>query len=289
VSSMTLGTAFAFKDLDEGQKEAVMALKDRGVVTGMDSGHFVPKGTITYAQTVQMLVKGFDLNMDTLRFIKQPLATDIYKNIANDAWYANAFIVAHYNGIPISADVKPNAIITREQFSDLLIHALERKGDFPTIKMFITIADEAQITPELQGGIQRLLLYKIVELDKAGKIYPKREVTRGEAANWIYRAIDFVAAHTAKPAPTPVVENVSVTVEKVNDDIDKITLSRGEKPNAGYGIEINSIRYEQGGNAVITYTLTEPNPDMMYAEVITEAKAVTYVPSKYKATAEPAM
>jgi hypothetical protein len=285
VSSMTFGTAFAFKDLDEAQKASIMALKDRGVVSGVDSEHFVPKDKISYAQTIQMLVKGFGLNMDTMRFIKQPVASELFKNVPNDAWYAEAFIIAHYNRIPIPADVKPNAILTREQFSDLLIHVLERKGDFPMIKMFIAISDEDQITPELQGGIQRLLLHKIVELDKDGKIYPKREVTRGEAAAWIYKTIQFIDAHAQKPA---VVEDVSVIVERVNDDVDKITLSRGEKPNAGYGIEINSIRYEQDGHAVVTYILTEPDPDKMYAAVITVPKAVTFISSQYKAAAEPA-
>jgi hypothetical protein len=131
VGSLSIGTAFAsFTDIDDAQKEAISILKDRGLVNGIDSKHFAPKGKISYAQSVQMIVKGLDLNMDLLRFNKEPLATDTYTNIPNNAWYANAFIIAHYSGLEIPKDVNPNAIITREQFGDLLVRALEKKGNY---------------------------------------------------------------------------------------------------------------------------------------------------------------
>ncbi|WP_175532595.1 protease complex subunit PrcB family protein [Paenibacillus sp. yr247] len=66
-----------------------------------------------------------------------------------------------------------------------------------------------------------------------------------------------------------------------------MTLSRGSMPNAGYGIEINNIRFDQNGQALITSTLRDPQPDEAYADVMTEAKAVTYVSSKYNVVAEP--
>ena len=114
---------------------------------------------------------------------------------------------------------------------------------------------------------------------------PKAELTRGEAAGWIYNAIRVLETHIQKPAP---VEDVSVTVEKVTDDVNKVTLSRGQKPNSGYSIAIQNVRFDKNGQAVISYTLQDPKPDTMYADVITEAKAVTYVSSAYKAVAEPA-
>jgi hypothetical protein len=155
--------------------------------------------------------------------------------------------------------------------------------------MFIQFNDEAQITPALQGSSQRMVLYKIAELDKNGNFNPKAELIRGQAAAWLYNTIQFIETHTSIPAPTPApTEEVTVKVEKVSEDVNKVTLSRGEKPNAGYGIAINSIRFEQDGQAIITYTLVEPDPNKMYAQVITEAKVETYVSSKYKAVAEPA-
>lgn len=285
VGSLSLGTAFAFTDIDDSQKKAITILKDRGIVSGIDSQHFAPKGKITYAQSIQMVVKGLNFNLDRMRFIKQPLASDFYTNVANKAWYADAFIIAQYSGLAIPKDVNPNAMITREQFGDLLVRALEKKGNFPLVKMFIQFNDEAKITPELQGSLQRMVLYKIAELDKNGNFDPKAEVKRGQAATWVYNTIQFLDNHNSAPAPT---DEVAITVEKVSDAVNKVVLSRGEKPNAGYGIKINSIRFEADNKAVISYTLIEPDPDKMYAQVITEAKAETFVSAKYTAVAEPA-
>ncbi|MDR6549842.1 S-layer homology domain-containing protein [Paenibacillus qinlingensis] len=282
-STLAFSSAYAFTDLEEGQATAVLALKERGIVSGFDNLHFVPKGKISYAQSVQMIVKGLNLNLDNMKFIKQPLASDSYTNIPNDSWYANAFVIAHYHNLDIPKDVNPNATITREQFGNLLVKALETKGQFPLVKMYIPINDEDQLTVDYQGTIQRLLLYKITALDGNGNFKPKTELTRGEAANWLYNAIRVLEAHVQKP---PQVEEVKVTIEKVNADVNKVVLSRGEKPNAGYGIRIDSIQFPTEGQAIVKYTLLDPKPDHMYAQVITEAKAETYVSSKYEVKAE---
>lgn len=285
ISSLTFSSVFAFSDLEEGQSEAIVALKNRGIVSGIDSEHYVPKGKISYAQSVQMIVKGLNLNMDKIRFIKQPLASDTYANVPNDAWYADAFIIAHYNGLEIPKDVNPNATISREQFGDLLVRAMETKGNFPLVKMFIVIKDEDQININYQGTLQRLLLYKITQLDQDGKFNPKTELTRGEAANWVYQAIQFVESHAQNQAPA---SEVSVKVEKVNDEVNKVTLSK-EMPNPGYGITIQGIEFQNDGQAVIRYTIQKPKPGMMYPQVITVAKAETFVSSKYTAIAKPSV
>jgi len=281
--SIGVSSVFAFQDLDSGNKDAVLSLKDRGVVSGVDKEHFAPKSKISYAESIHLIVKAFKLNMDNLRFIKEPVASDIYTTIPNDAWYANDFIIAHYNGLEIPKDVNPASVMTREEFGYLLVTALEKQGNYPLIKLYISIEDNDSIKPEYQGALQRLLLYKITELDKDGRFNPKGELTRGQAAVWVHRALSFVEKHAEKPAPA---ENVTLSVEKVNDKLSQITLSRGEKPNAGYGITITGIRFVDDGHAVITYRLTDPKPDEMYAQVITEPKAVTYVASSYEVTAE---
>ncbi|OCT13638.1 hypothetical protein A8709_18790 [Paenibacillus pectinilyticus] len=91
------------------------------------------------------------------------------------------------------------------------------------------------------------------------------------------------------PNETSHANEITVTIDKINDDVNKVTLSRGQKLNAGYGMDINTIHFESNGQAVITYTLRNPQPDEAYAEVITEAKVVTYLSSKYKPVAEQAV
>jgi len=280
--SIGAGSAFAFQDLDSDNKEAVTALHSRGIISGMDNEHFAPKSKLTYAQGIHLIVKAFGLNMDNLRFIKQPVATDIYTSIPNDAWYAEDFIISHYNGLEISREVNPASAMTREQFAFHLVTALEKKGDFPMLKILINVKDNDQITPDYQGAVQRLLAYKFAELDKNDSFNPKGELTRGQAAVWIHRAVTYLENHMEKPAPA---EEATLKVEKVNDELNKITLSRGEKPNSGYDIVITSIQFTDSAHAVVTYKLTEPDPAKMYAQVVTEPKATTYVSSSYEVTA----
>ncbi|MBP1156881.1 MULTISPECIES: S-layer homology domain-containing protein [unclassified Paenibacillus] len=284
LGSLTAGSSFAFVDLDQDHKTPIMTLKERGIVSGMDGKHFVPMGKVSYAQAVHMLVNGLDININAMLFVKAPQATDYYTNIPNDAWYAQSFVNAHLNGLPIPKDVDPNGTITREQFADLMIHAMDTKGTYPVIKMLIIFEDEKEIDAKLSYSIQRIVLHQIAKVGEDRKFYPKREMTRGEAAVWVHNAIRLVESHAEHPAQQ---EQVKVSVEQANDDVNKVVLSRGQKPTAGYGITIDAIRFEHDGRAIITYSLTDPKPDSMNATVITEPKAETYVSSKYKPVAEP--
>jgi hypothetical protein len=76
-------------------------------------------------------------------------------------------------------------------------------------------------------------------------------------------------------------EEIKVSVDKVNDAVNKVTLSIGQKPNAGYDIQIVRIDFKDE-YALITYHLTAPEDGKNYADVITEPKAVTYLASDYK-------
>jgi hypothetical protein len=69
-------------------------------------------------------------------------------------------------------------------------------------------------------------------------------------------------------------EKIEVSVEKMNENVNKVMLSREEKPDQGYTIAIDTIHFEQDGRAVIRYSLQEPKPDQMYADVINVLKAV---------------
>ncbi|SFK96770.1 S-layer homology domain-containing protein [Paenibacillus sp. 1_12] len=281
LSTVSTGSVFAFTDLDATEKEPIMMLKEKGIVDGVDSTHFAPRRPISYAQSVSLLVKGLNLNLDTMRFIKKPEASDYFTNVPNDAWYAEAFIIAHLNGLNIPKNVDPSATITREQYADLLIHAMDKKGTFPVILMYIGFADEDQIDKAYINSMQLLYLHKIAKTEEKRMAYPKREMTRGEAAVWVSHTIQFLKAHSVN-LTNPQQDEVTVAVDSINADLNKITLSRGITPNPGYGIKIEGIRFQTDGTAQIQYSLTEPQPGMMYPQVVTESKAETFLSSKYK-------
>jgi hypothetical protein len=282
-------TALAFQDIEgHAAQDSIEALQQAGIVSGVDENRFDPEREVTYAQAVQMIVKGLKLNIDHIRFIKKPEASDYFLNVPNDAWYAEAFIIAHLNGVPIPKDVDPDSQITREQFAHLLMQTVLSKGDYAFIKIFMVIADEADIDPSYMGSIQYLLISRIAKLDEEQNFKPKAHLTRGQAAIWVHGAIRFVENHqTVKPEPVPPVkplpsDEVTMEIEKVDDGVNKVTLSWGTKPSSGYLIKVRGIEFDDNGEAHITYELIYPKKDMAYLTVITEPKAVTYVSSAYQ-------
>lgn len=85
-----------------------------------------------------------------------------------------------------------------------------------------------------------------------------------------------------KPGSEPLDPKVKVqiSVEKINQEVNKVTLSLEKKPTAGYGIQIERIDFKDN-DAVIYYRVFMPADDQLHAAVITEPRAVTYLASTY--------
>jgi hypothetical protein len=180
-------------------KEKITALQGKGYVKGIGNGLFAPNKKITAVESVQLIVNAFKLNIDNIRFIKAPKATDYYVNADNDAWYADTLIIAAMNDIGLPKDFNPSQNWTREEFTYQLIKATEKHGQLPMIKLNpVAIADEDQLTVDYSGAIQRALVYGVTKLDQDGKFNPKTEISRAEAAEQIYNALEYIKAH---PAP----------------------------------------------------------------------------------------
>ncbi|MDF2668642.1 MAG: S-layer domain protein [Paenibacillus sp.] len=276
-------SVWAFSDISsEPNAKQITALKEAGVVSGEADGIFNPRGKLTYAAGISMLVKGLNLSLAKFLFIKAPEASDYYTKIPNDAWYSDAFVIAQVNGLELPKDIDPNQIMTREQFAYHMFQAVEANGEHAYIMMYIMIHDEADVTPAYMGNIQKLLLTKIGTLDKDNNFHPKQEITRGEAAGWLQGAIEFVkqAPPAELPNPTPYpLTDLKLSSKAVNDQVNEITLS-AQAPHPGYGIRITSIEFD-GERAIVHTASVMPDPDRMYPQVITEVKVVTYISSVY--------
>jgi len=282
-------SVLAFTDIQDDPAQAkIEALSEAGIVSGMDETTFAPRSQMTYAQGVHLIVKGLGLNIDNIRFFKKPEASDYFDHVADDAWYVPSLIIAVHNGLPLSRDFDPNAAITREQFAVYVYKAVLTKGSYALNKMYIVLADEADVAPDAMNAIQDLVKMNIVQLED-GKFRPQAAITRSEAAAQLYDAIQFIETHKALPsdgaAEQPATgDEVTVITTPINDAVNEVVLSRGMKPNPGYGIAVTSIDFSKPGEAVVHYRLSEPDPDKMYAQVMTEPQATTYIASALKVT-----
>ncbi len=271
--------AFAFDDLPEGPDRAKIAsLQERGIISGIN-GSFMGQKALTNAEGVHLLVKGFDLSLAAFLFMKEPLASDYFDRVPNDAWYAPSFVIAGANKLPLPRSIDPSAHMTREEFAHDLLSTLLLKGDYSFTKMLYHVADESEVHPDYRHSLQLLLNAKIVELDRDGKFHPTKAITRRDAAVMLYNTLEFAKAQDGVNADS----QVELAVSPVNGDVNRITLSWGEKPNAGYTLAITGIVFKDDQTAEIRYKLGTPIPGHMYAQVITHPKAEAYLAAGYKA------
>ncbi|CAM4221877.1 hypothetical protein FHS16_000461 [Paenibacillus endophyticus] len=205
ISLTFAGQSFAatknFSDISNiAAKDKIIALQEQGLVKGVSDDLFAPNNTITAAQGVQLIVNAANLNLDLVRFLVAPKATDYFKNADNNAWYANALITASVNGVVLPADLDLNQKWTREEFTYQLISTFETHSSLPMIKLApVQINDSTELTVDYDGAIQRALSYNVVKLDEQGNFHPKAEITRAEAAEQIYNVLEYIKAH---PAPS---------------------------------------------------------------------------------------
>ncbi|WP_313344653.1 S-layer homology domain-containing protein [Sedimentibacter sp.] len=189
-----------FTDLENtAAKEKIIMLQEKGYVKGVSNSLFAPNAEITAPQGIQLFVNAFELNLDLVKFAKEPKATDYFSKADDNAWYANALIIAAVNGLDFSRDLDPNQEWTREEFTYHLIKAMEGHFNLPMINLIpAEIADEDQLTITYSGAIQRALVYGVVKLDDEGKFNPKGKITRADASEEIYNALEYIKTH---PAP----------------------------------------------------------------------------------------
>lgn len=164
-----------FKDIDNiNGKEKIISLKNQGLIKGVSESQFLPGSKVTTAQGIQFISGGLQLSLAAIDFNKAPVASGLFTKVKDKAWYAEAFINAYYNEVKLPKDIDPNLIMTKEQFTNYLVQAIEGVGNLPMINIVpVDIADEASLTPAYQGSIQRSLKYKINSLDANGKFNPK--------------------------------------------------------------------------------------------------------------------
>lgn len=179
-----------FQDIkDHPAKDQIEALAARGVINGVTEQSFGPEETLVASQGFALITRGLQLSLGTT-------TTDSKKASESSPWYTEAFTIARANGLDVPTDIDPLKAMTKEEFVQYTVQAMEKAGKFPMIKLVpAPIADEDQLTPSYQGAVQRALHYKLIALDDSGKLQPKSKLTRAEAAAILFKAIETYEKH----------------------------------------------------------------------------------------------
>ena len=192
-SGFSLATSMPFTDIsDVDEKDSIIALYEKGYIKGVGNELFAPSESITVAQEIQLIVNILELNLDNIRFIKEPKATDFFTEAENDAWYSDAMIIAGVRGLEFPRDINPNQVLSNEEFTYYLMKSIENHFSFPMVNIIpIEISDEGVINVSYSGAIQRALLYQFVSLDGGGAFNPKDPISRAKAAEQIKLTLDY--------------------------------------------------------------------------------------------------
>ncbi|GIP52337.1 MULTISPECIES: protease complex subunit PrcB family protein [Paenibacillus] len=271
-SLLLASSASAFNDVHGQDAKITESLQQKGVIQGISKDKFVPKGKLTGAQGVYMIVQALGLEGKEGK-------KNSNKHHGKNSWYYSAQKALEDRGIKLPDKFKWNGEISKEQFAYILDQAISSTGNYPMIKMYIDVKDADQGNVLYSGSIQRLLLMKITELDDKGKFYPTSPLTRIEAARMVYNAAEYVKEFKENEEKNR--QNVSVSVERINDQVNKVTLTRYQQPHPGYGIRVAKVEFTKQNKAIVYYELLSPDPDMMYPQVITDSKTETYVSNQY--------
>jgi len=120
----SLGGGVTFADVPAGfwAADAINALSEKGIVSGMGGGVFAPQGTLTRAQFSKMIVLGVNGE-------EPPAATTVkFSDVAVGAWYApyveEGVKLGLFTGYE-DGSFRPNDPVTREQMLAVAVRALQ--------------------------------------------------------------------------------------------------------------------------------------------------------------------
>lgn len=123
---------------------------------------------INGAQGIQLLVNKFQLSLAAFQFIKAPQVSDYYSKAKNDVWYSDALIIAAVNGLDVPRTFDPAAKLTRQQFIDYTVKAMEKQIN--VTKLYIQPSELSDFSKaDLKKPITRAEALQVI--DNAAKYY----------------------------------------------------------------------------------------------------------------------
>ena len=161
-------------------------LYDGGVTTGTSATTYGPSLSITRGDFVLMLYRAFNLSAN---------ATDGFKDVPSNSYYAQAISVAKALGIAQGSDdgrFNPTAPLTREDAMVFLYRTLNRTGR--TIASASTaylnrFSDGGSTSGYAQESVAALAQAGIIQGDTNGRLNPKGSLTRAEMAVILHRVL----------------------------------------------------------------------------------------------------
>lgn len=173
----------SFKDVaaDYWAAAIIKEMAAKHIVQGVSADMFAPQADVTRAEFAALLVRALGLKAN---------GPASFADVSADAWYAEAVAAASQAGIVQGKDAAtfaPNAKITREEMSALLVRAYEHKaGSKLAGGAEAQFADRSEAADWALAYIDAANAAGFIKGRNDNEFAPKAQLTRAESAQAIY-------------------------------------------------------------------------------------------------------
>ena len=207
--------------------DAINELVEKGAISGVDNKHFEPDSPVTKEQFAKMLVGALDIELpeDTEPVEGEEAVEEekvAYTDVPETRWSYPYICVASdffYDDSYASGAFNPEENYTREKCAYAIAYALgygDKNANLLDANVLENnFKDAGDVTQALKSAVAMTAERGIVK-GADGKIRPKGEVTRAEAAVLLHRAMEYKARNSQNLfiTKTPITGKSTVTLEQ---------------------------------------------------------------------------
>ena len=199
-----------FRDIsDHWARVEIEETYRQGIMQGIDNNTFAPDLSLTRAQLAACLVRAFQLNMDNLRFIKAPSASDLFKDTQDGMWYSEAVMIAGYNNIFDVKDgiFRPAEPVTRIETARAIINAFKARNiQVITTQIWPEYSDIKDLSQDDTNALTKLFNMGIMK-GYNQSFFPGSSLTRAETAVVLNRTLNVIKiSSTGDNVPTSIIK-----------------------------------------------------------------------------------
>jgi len=157
---------------------------------------FSPEAAVSRAQLAAVLVRTFNLDYGDKRFIKQPVASDYYRDVDNGAWYAGDAVMCAINDIFAGYGDKfdPTRSVSRIEVAQAVKRCFEaKKINVVMIMMMPNYNDMKGLTQEETNALVFASNTGIMKGNGDNNFRPQQAVKRAELARILNRCTNMMS------------------------------------------------------------------------------------------------
>jgi predicted secreted protein len=212
-------------------EQDILFLDQLGIMQGTGTNEqgykiFAPGSLVTRAQMAKVLTDTFQLDYGQLRFFKQPVASDYYRDVDNNSWYADAVVMFAINEIFYARDeynFEPAVQLSRMEAAQAIYRSFNAKNiSIPMIMMMPVYNDTQDLGQEDMNAMVFVSNTGIMKGD-GQNFRPDDLLTRAELAKIIGRCIELICLNENNNG-----QNYSIKVGQ------EFILSLDSNPTTGY-------------------------------------------------------